>query len=267
MLKKNADILRSFLIDADRLWYEGDQYVKKLSKTKQIHPQALLSFFQIIHSLKGTASMIPDARPIVQVLQSLEATLSCQSTEKSSQSLLWLDSATEALKNTKIILDKLHQQELKGDVDFPSLDSFSNDFTKNMYKSYKQTIKEPFFCQNLSDRGLLVTMVVNKEEFLSWFPLSNVKFVITQVEIAGRQIMNIDGAWVPVIGELYPGTESYAFGICVCFHIGIAIILVQSIVGLCPWGQAQEREILLGLNLLEDKQKNHSEKITYLKTL
>ncbi|MBI3534214.1 MAG: Hpt domain-containing protein [Deltaproteobacteria bacterium] len=246
MLKKNAEILRSFLIDADRLWYEGDQYVKKLAKIKQIHPQALLSFFQIIHSLKGTASMIPDARSIVQVLQRLEATLSCQSSEKSSQSLLWLD---------------------RDDVNFPSLDSFSNDFTKNMYKSYKQTIKEPFFCQTLSDRGLLVAMVANKEEFLSWFPLSNVKFVITQMEIAGRQIMNINGAWVPVIGELYPGTEPCAFGICVCFHTGIAIILVQSIVGLCSWGQAQEREILLGLNLFEDKQKNHSEKNTYLKTL
>ncbi len=249
MTFRSRDILRTFLVDADKLWFKADFIVKKMTSTPEFRsPQIVLSFFQLVHSLKGTASMIPHAAPIVKSLHQLESVLACQSTVQSSQDQSWLHLAQESLKNVKKILDELHSHESQKAAEFPNLEPFLRTNEPRIQRDQK---KEEW---NFSHKGIFVHVHSLRNELKVWFQLSHVKQVLTGQEIAGRNVLCLNGNWVPVLGEHYPGTEKNSFGLALQFKLGQAVVLVYEVIGICNWAAASQMQAQDGLDLFQNRQ-------------
>jgi chemotaxis protein histidine kinase CheA len=225
-MDRSERILNSFLIDALKMVVQIKQIVKKLSHPEDKAPrvQTVRELFQLIHTLKGTATMIPKAEAIVSSLHEIEGRLTVQSLAESARNLSWLGLARESIENA-------HQALL-------DLKSASETGTWKKTASVEKESAKPAETvtefQRKSKPGLLVELSVQSDETKSfWFPLVSVIRVLAPDEVRGCRFYCLDGTWVPVLN---PQNSESAYGVGIRTPGGQAILMVEGL------GRMMERE-------------------------
>lgn len=218
-------ILASFVTDAIRLTGQAEECVKQLSEQvaqNRVSPASVRSLFQILHTLKGTASMVPGAEKVADSLHRIEGLLACQTVVESAQSPSWVPLADESVREARSLLEKLQRKE-RG---------------RNTSATPEPLVK-----------GLLVATGVGGARTLLWFPLTCLTKVLMPEEIAGGAVLCVEGAWVPVIGvENRKSTQPY-LGLGIRSRSGSAVIVIDDVLAICGWGQAAKTGAGAGLDI------------------
>lgn len=192
-----------------------------------VSPAQVRSFFQIVHTLKGTASMIKDGEPIVDALHEIEEHLSNQPILESARKPVWLDMAKKAMTQTHATLLELQRRE-------------------RVFQNVQRD-------KETSQRGFLTQILMGGKETLLWFPLGALSCVLPSQDLTGKDVYCLSGAWVPVLG----GSESQVgFGLGVRTRIGQAVVCVQEIFGVTSWSDAASRGAREGLPVLFGRAEN-----------
>ncbi|MBY0469595.1 Hpt domain-containing protein [bacterium] len=210
-------VLRSFLFDAIRLSTQATHYVKELAEQARerhpkggVNPEQVRALYQIIHTLKGTASMVQKGEPIVKALHQLEEQLASQSIEGAAQRPDWIQLARDSISEAHRALMELRNQE--------------------------RAI--PLVPLSKAPTGILLrTQLQAGTPILLWFNLSVILRVLLPEELAGRQILCLNGAWVPVLGE---NEKKNAFGIGMHIQFGKIVLAAEEVLGLVNWEEAQK---------------------------
>jgi hypothetical protein len=107
-------ILQRFLQDALRLNAQAREELRQLddqATIKRVSPSQVRSFFQVVHTLKGTAALVDEAREVVLVLARVEDHLSEQGVVESSRHPEWIRNAREALEKSHELLQEIQRRE------------------------------------------------------------------------------------------------------------------------------------------------------------
>ncbi len=107
-------ILQRFLQDALRLNAQASEELRQLddqATIKRVSPSQVRSFFQVVHTLKGTAALVDEAREVVLVLARVEDHLSEQGVVESSRHPEWIRNAREALERSHELLQEIQRRE------------------------------------------------------------------------------------------------------------------------------------------------------------
>ncbi len=107
-------ILQRFLHDALRLNAQASEELRQLddqATIKRVSPSQVRSFFQVVHTLKGTAALVDEAREVVLVLARVEDHLSEQGVVESSRHPEWIRNAREALERSHELLQEIQRRE------------------------------------------------------------------------------------------------------------------------------------------------------------
>ncbi len=215
-------ILDTFVKDAWRMSERALGVVHecetRLSGFVPVESTQVRQLFQLTHTMKGTACMIRDARPIVESLQELEGMLTVQSLESSAQSAAsWLPTARSALERTRRELERLRLALSRDEI------IFSDERDRKT-----ETVKD-------SSMGI---MAVVTEGVFAWLPLDRLIKVYSPLEIAERRMILLSGRWVPVY-RLSP--HKGAFGILFRDDRGSMVVTVDTVIGVESWRRAKLR--------------------------
>ena len=188
---------------------------------KRVSPAQVRSFYQIVHTLKGTAVMVEQAHRVVEDLHAIEGHLACRNIVESARNPDWLKEARTAMTNVQQTLEILQRKEK-----FPS-------------KS------------DMLVKGFLVKSTLPGAAKILWFPVSCVARIVSPDEMAGNGILCVDGAWVPVIGSQITEAGREVFGIAIRSQTGNAVIALEEVSGIFSWSDAQNQGAGAGLELFE----------------
>ena len=175
MNKCSNEVLRAFLIDAFVFVSRAKDLLVELSKNRTI--ENTRNFYHLIHTLKGTSSMLLEGRPVVDALEELESTLEMklQEAERKKRLLLahdWLEWFHDTLSETYLTLLTLEK-------------SFCFDVNVEKDKT----------------DGLLVNLKqsASKKRELVWVAFSDIEGFIAFDEVQGRRGVTFKGVWTPVV--------------------------------------------------------------------
>jgi hypothetical protein len=224
-------VLQSFLTDALRMSAQATECVNILVdqvRKKRVSPAQVRSLYQLIHTLKGTASMVDGGAPIVKALHEIESRLTTQSILESSRRPDWLDLAGRSIEQANRALLDMQRKERRREVDQKASDS--------------------------TVRGFLVRPIARTEGdevFPLWFPLSVLTRVLSPDEVSHGDVICLQGAWVPVLGRK---KSSSANGNCLGLGVkskqGQAVILISEVLGVVTWNEAAKQGAQTGLDIL-----------------
>lgn len=239
------EVLLAFLSDAGRIFGQAKECVKEMTRNAArgaLDPELVRRFYHCVHSLKGTASMIEGGGPIVEALQALEAKLACYPLSVTAKKLDWLPLAQKAMQQTEAALQQIRSLTL------------SNSQSQQRVKLQSITEFEPHATwQQTQTRGFLARSRLFgdiPDETLIWFPLQNLISVMTPTELAGRTVLCIHGAWVPVFGN-----QTQAVGeLSIAFSTdhGNLVVVTQEILEITSWSEAVRKGAIAAPDLLKE---------------
>ena len=99
-----ARILESFLRDSLRLAGEALGWVEALERDRlhgSVRVVNVRGFYECIHTIKGTALMVAEARSVVEALHALEGVLACRSLVDSAADPSWIPQARQAIERAQ----------------------------------------------------------------------------------------------------------------------------------------------------------------------
>lgn len=217
-------IIQSFLQDALRLSAQAKAEVEQLEEQasqKRVSPAQVRSFYQILHTLKGTSALVEEAKGLVLALHAIEGKLACQSVVESARFPDWIPEARKAVEEAQRFLKDLQRKDR-----FPAK-------------------TEPLV------RGLLVRSTLPGPLRLLWFPLSCVSRVIHPGEMLGQSVMQMDGVLVPVVGKLMTEAGRQTFGVAIRSQVGRAVVAIEEVAAVTAWSEAQRQGAASGIELLD----------------
>lgn len=218
--------LEAFLPDAERLALKAQQLLRTMEVP--IHPSQVQEFFHLIHTLKGTASMIPVCGDLVETLHELEAVLACQSLTEAGENPDWVDLAESSLRTARQVIRRWKQDQSR-------TENLADVISLGAVRSGKPV------------RGVLLRATIHGRRSELWFPLVSLIRVLTPEELAGRSVLCVDGSWVPVLGK--SADVGFSFGVAVQSHTGRAVIAAEQILGIITSEEAAKEGALVGLDL------------------
>ena len=183
------------------------------------------SFFHLIHSLKGTAAMVEGGETLVELLHSLESELACRPAQDSAQNMGWLQNASKVMNQSRAF-----------------------------FEAFESGVTPEMSVESDSDRGILGQGVFQGSERLIWFPMSALRQVFTPQELAGRDVVCLNGIWAPVVGVPTPS----CLGLAVSLNSGSqghCILAVREILGVYSWEDAASRGALNSIEIIAPKSK------------
>lgn len=216
-------VVHAFLSDALRICAQARECVSQLAEQadkKSVSPAQVRTFFQQIHTLKGTASLIDQGTPIVTSLHAIESLLACQNVSESARRYEWIEPARIALDDVLAYLQTLQRRERKPKVK-----------------------AEPLV------KGFLAR-APGKTGGLIWFPLGCVVRIVSPEEMASAQALCIEDAWVPVVRPPINLADRAFFGLAVRSSDGYAVLAVVEVIGIYSWGDASRQGARSGLDYL-----------------
>jgi chemotaxis protein histidine kinase CheA len=216
-------ILTSFLVDAMRMSDQARECVRQLmdqAEKGRVSPSQVRSLFQIIHTLKGSSSMIPGGEGVVAALEKLESRLTCQSLIESARNPDWVELAHRSVAQAHSALLVLQSKDRLAKATAAATPGGET-----------------------ARKGLLVEASLRGATGRLWFPLHSITRVLARDEFAGREKVSVQGAWVPVIS----GAEEPAFAVSLQTEAGNAVLAVREILAIISWDDAREQGARQGL--------------------
>ncbi len=216
-------ILDTFLADA---WRMSERALALITEAEHqvahgqgAGPSAVRTLFQLTHTMKGTACMIRDARPIVEALQELEGRLTVQTIEASALSArVWLPLARDSLERTRRELERLKLALARDEI------LFSDENRQRKTEGVKD-----------STFGLLARVGGGH---LGWLAIDRFNRVLSPFEIASRSMVLIAGRWVPII---YLAKGGGLYGVLAVEERGTVVLAVEAVMGIESWRRARLR--------------------------
>ena len=218
-MKTKSEILKSFLSDALILCSQALECVSQLSeqaKAKKVSPAQVRSLLQIVHTIKGTATMIEGGGAIVHALHALETRLTAQTVLESSQSPDWLDLAKNSIERTQNEISLLQRKEKYATVVAPSA------------------------------QGLFAEVETEGVASFQWFPLSNILQICPHVELSGKSALCVKGQWLPILGDRVRAR----FGLALSTSSGQVVFTVRDVLAINELVEARQQGASEGLNLI-----------------
>lgn len=197
------EIMRQFLDDSQRLCKEARASLGKIEKARKKKSDALepvQAFYRIVHTVKGTASMLPSGKGIVEALQILESQLTCRPLNESAQKLDWLPLAEEAIERAERELAEMRDS---------------------------QPAESPTAPVPAARKGFQVQARSGDHLIEAWYPLGAILRVYGPSEMRGSDSALFDGRWVPVLG-------SGPVGLALSTQKGVVIVAVEQVLGIGP---------------------------------
>lgn len=223
-------VLTSFLNDSLRMAAEAARLLREIGVDSQlgpVDPEKVRTFYQIVHTMKGTATMVPGGDEVVASLQTLESRLACEALPELAKRLDWMKLAVDSLGKGRDALLALKDQSL------PEAATIAQ--AAKILSSRKLE----------SDRGLLARVYLEGASTLLWFPISSLTRVLAPDEVGGKEMLCLQGSWVPVVGAPAKDTENgkrAAFGLGVRIEMesgaGQVVVAVEEFVSLMNWIEA-----------------------------
>lgn len=229
----SRQVLESFLKDSLRLSGEARRLIGRMheqSVSAELSEADVQQLFRIVHTLKGTASMLPESREVVNALHELEGRLACRSAAESAKDPEWLGLAERSLSRGERVLRGL-EKSLQEPVSLSS---------RRSMRTRPRT--------GPGIKGLLTRARVGHESKLLWFPLVALIRVFSPEELAGRPAVCLQGSWVPVLGQS-AGKQAPFYGVGVQAGSGQAVIAVEEILGTASSDEAERRGALTSFDI------------------
>ena len=218
-MKTKAEILKSFLSDASILCSEALECISQLTeqaRLKKVSPAQVRSLLQVVHTIKGTATMIEGGSAIVHALHGLETRLSAQTFLESSQNPDWLDLAKNAVQRTQNEISLLQRKEKFAAVAAPSA------------------------------QGLFAEVEAEGVASLQWFPLSNILHICPHAELSGKSALCVKGQWLPILGD----RDHARFGLALSTTSGQVVFTVRDVLAITDLAEARQQGASEGLKLI-----------------
>lgn len=211
-------ILRSFLNDSLRICEQAKALLKPMAEARAVRgslrAEDVRRLYGLIHTLKGSASMVPGAQVIVQALHQVEARLTTQKIEDSAAQPDWLELASQSIVQTHLSLMEMDTRDRQGE-------STGGDVAAGQ-----------------SEQGVLI----KTKSGLIWISAQAVVRVLLPGEIQGRQFMSLAGAWVPVLEDWIESEKRLqSLGVGVRTGMGQAVFLCEEIAGWMTRSEAVEQ--------------------------
>lgn len=214
---KKAEVIQTFLSDAIRLAGQAREAVAQLrdqAGNDRVSPALVRSFYQIVHTLKGTASMIAGCEEVCRALESIEGRLACSPVIESARTPDWIADAVSGIDRVMELLPELQRRSLAG---------------------------APAVASAPMVRGLMIRASIEGTAKLYWFPLSCLTVVLPADQIR------------PVSGISLYG-DSGKLGVGVQSKSGSAMIFAEEALGIVPWSEAMLSGATQGLAFFESEE-------------
>lgn len=219
---KKEQAARLFVDDAQKMIASAQSCLAELSQGDPTGERTK-KLFRVIHTLKGTAVMVPGFQGMAGELQELEGRLSIQHETLAALSRpVWFEMAEKSLRQARARLEAVRRE----------LGGFKAESRPRSATSAGGSVATPVAQASLvapdpvhqEVRGILARAGDRK----LFFPLSSVIRVFSGVEISGRKMVFLQGTWVPLLGEC----ENPRFGIGVRMQTGgLGVVGVTEVVG------------------------------------
>ncbi len=233
-------VISSFLVDAIRMANEAARLLHDIqidSHFGVVPQERVRSLYQIVHTLKGTATMVPGGMDIVYSLQTLEARLACQPLSQAAAKLDWVQLADHSLTQARDALLTLQTQPMP----LPEGTSLA--------EAARLLAKKPPAAFDLNTaKGIVARVTLSGEAALLWFPVASLTRVLPPTEVGNREMLCLQGQWVPILGV--PASLKKSFGLGVKLDAGHVVVAVEEFVSLMGWLEASRVGAKAGLEAL-----------------
>ena len=219
MIDNKKKILKSFLSDALVLCSGAQECIVQLTeqaRLKKVSPAQVRSLLQVVHTIKGTATMIEGGGAIVHALHALETRLSSQTVLEVSQNPDWLDLAKNSILKTQSEISLLLRREKFASVSAPSI------------------------------QGLFAEVEIEGVSSFQWFPLTAITRIWPHAELSEKSALDVKGKWLPILGD-----RTHArFGIGISTSSGQVVITARDVLAINELDEAKQRGASEGLDLV-----------------
>jgi hypothetical protein len=218
----NPRVLSSFLTDALRLSGQASQAVQALvleARKGSVTPARVQHLYQVLHTLKGTASMVHGCGKVVEAIHHVEARLATSALADSAKKLDWLPAAREAVaRGHEALLEIQAQAKASAPQPRPSL------------------------------KGILAKAWLGDREELLWFPLSSLIKVLAPDVLGDREVLCVQGNWVPVLGAARPARR--CVGLVAQRDAATAVVAAHEVVSVVSWTVAAQQGAKAGIDFV-----------------
>ncbi len=201
-------VLQAFLNDALRLNQEAMECVRQLleqARTKRVSPAQVRSLGQLVHTLKGTASLVEEAHGVSEQLHALEDQITGKDVlQMARHPDRWLEASRSTLEGTLDFLVRLQRRE-----------RYSQGF-------------EPLV------KGLVAR--IGKD--LLWFPIASLARIYSPDEVEGSDAVSFEGKLLPVLSAPVREVGRRRFGLAIRSLSGSAVLAVDEVSGAVSWSDA-----------------------------
>ncbi len=197
------------------------RHLEEQATGKRVSPAQVRSFFRVLHTLKGTAALVDEAKDVVSALHAIEGKLACQNVSVSARQPDWVPEAGVALRAAQAALCEMQRKE-----------------------------KYPPQAEALV-RGFLVRSTLPGRDRLLWFPVTCVTRIVSPGEMLGQTGIQIEGAWVPVLGDTHAQSGRSVFGLAVRSEKGRLVVAIEEVLSVDSWTVALEQGAESGLDLFD----------------
>lgn len=218
------EVILRYLEDARAMIGEAVQLLDGFGNEASV--KELKRFYQIIHGLKGTTGMIEGGTEVAAALHTLESRLGCVPLEVSASQLTWKTFARTSLEKADLALSCLVLQ---------------------ITQTHREGGK---IAEALLDhpQGVVARVSLKGAHSLLWFPVHVMSRVFAPEEIRGRRMLNLQGAWIPVIGSVWgQKVNGHCYGLGLRVETGAVVVAVEEFIGLSSWREAMETGAAEGL--------------------
>ncbi len=219
-------ILQSYLMDATRLASEARECVLQLIEQRgqlgRASPGQVQALLRVVHTLKGTSTMVRGGEPVVQALHGLESRLCTRPLIDLAARPDWIEDAALCVEQAKSALTDLHQRERITEA--------------------AGGLKEP----ELS-RGILLRVVwaESGSPALHWFPLETVASALP--------LEDVEEQGAPVLGLVAGGPGTAVVALVLETAFGRIVLRAVEVAGWASWPEAEELGATRGLDALSGR--------------
>ena len=216
-----TEVLHVFLNDALRLNQEALECLRQLTeqvRIKRVSPAQIRSFTQLIHTLKGTASLVEEAQGVASRLHALESCFHQQDIlvlAKTSEN--WLPQSHSALEWCLDFLSRFQRRERYG------------------------------LARDAQAPGFLVS----RDGGLFWLPIGALLKVFSPGELVEKETVTLDGVSIPIHASERRESLAVCFGLVVVNSGQSVCVMVDEIIELSSWADACMRDAQAGLEVLD----------------
>ncbi len=193
---RTEEVQESFLRDALKLSVKAKESIRMLVEQNErqwVSPAEVRTLFRLVHSIKGTASMVADAQEVVSALEKLEDHLTNTPVTLCARETAWIDWADRAIHKTHQALldmqDRLKWRQWRAE-------KLAEVGTPPEF--IKKSSPPQGYTSQAFQKGLIV--VVGANQFFVTF--DSIKEILNADELvcgSERLVFCHQGQWVPVI--------------------------------------------------------------------